>query len=288
MLYTNSIEAIYKNYLDGFRHFEIDLVGLADGSIITAHDGSEKQFGIVDERTFGEVNFEDVRLKSRNGYTIMTAEHLLNIAKRLNVYMILDVKNRHREIYTKIYNLAKSQDILHLLIPQTYNEATVADVRDLGFPNWLMTFWGIGGRSPEKKVEFCEIHKPSIVWMRSDWWSPDFEAKVRGTGVEQIGLHAGMNNVRSREMLRRGLHVMNDCNYIIDYTKDLDVEDLNRQVDTLYRLYLRRAGDSAGVENKVKRLIDGKATLQDISIEITNSVEYSDLKTGAKPAREMQ
>ncbi|MBD7941722.1 PI-PLC domain-containing protein [Brevundimonas guildfordensis] len=288
MLYTNSIEAIYKNYLDGFRHFEIDLVGLADGSIITAHDGSEKQFGIEDNRTFGEVNFDEVRLKSPAGYTIMTAERLLDIVKRLNIYMILDIKNRHKDVYTKIYNLAEARGLLHLVIPQAYNEATVASVRNLGFPNWLMTFWGIGGRPPEKKVEFCEIHKPSIVWMRSDWWSPDFEAKVRDTGVEQIGLHAGMNNVRSREMLRRGLHVMNDCSYISEYTSDVDVENLKRQVDTLYRLYLRRAGDPAGVENKVKRLIDGKATMNDISIEITNSVEYGDLKSGAKPPREIQ
>jgi hypothetical protein len=278
MLYTNSEEAILKNYVDGFRFFEIDLAGLADGHVITAHDGSEARFGVTGGKKFGEVSLSDVSLTClKTRLTILRLERLLEIARDLQMRLILDVKNNHELVYSKIYNVAKSLDALHLVIPQAYNERTVENVKNLGFPHWLMTFWGIGRRSPEEKVQFCEIHRPSIVWMRADTWSPNFEAQVRNTGVQDVGLHANMDAVRSREFLRRGLHVMNDCTYIDAYDEDVDAALISEQINALYRLYLKRKPDTDGLNKKLDRVVAGKSTINDVRVEIINSAEHKAL-----------
>src|SRR4051812_27667021 len=74
--YTNSKQAFASSYAAGFRYFEMDIVQLADGNVITAHERFESRYGINDRR-FWEVELADVK-RYRDNYDFFTIDELLN------------------------------------------------------------------------------------------------------------------------------------------------------------------------------------------------------------------
>jgi glycerophosphoryl diester phosphodiesterase len=74
-LYTNSLEAFQRNYGRGFRVFEVDLVRLADGTALIAHDGLEANYGL--NKSFKDATWADLAGHKYLGrYTILRAQEL--------------------------------------------------------------------------------------------------------------------------------------------------------------------------------------------------------------------
>jgi len=63
--YTNSREAVLLNYGTGFRHFEVDFVRTRDGTVVTAHDGSEGEYGMPAGLTFACADAADIKKHSQ-------------------------------------------------------------------------------------------------------------------------------------------------------------------------------------------------------------------------------
>ena len=57
-VYSNSLEAFQRNYGRGFRVFEVDLVRLADGTALLAHDGLEANYGL--NKPFTQATWADL------------------------------------------------------------------------------------------------------------------------------------------------------------------------------------------------------------------------------------
>ena len=285
MLYTSSREAIFKNYIDGFRIFEIDAVSLADGEIITAHDGAEPQFRVPAGKKFHEVGIKDVSLTHHSGtFTILRLQDLCDVVKQLGIMVILDVKNNHEYVYNQLYQIASDWGVLNQFMPQAYNEQTLLHLRWRNFPYYLMTLWGIGTRSETEKIEFCTKFVPPIVWFRDEWYSQEFVSSLRSAGVTQLGVHARseypLTRTRCLEFMALGLHVMNQCVFVSDPNLDEDTyrKRVTMEVDMLYRLYLKRAAEPHGLNEKVERLVLGKCNIMDVRAEICTSDEAMRLR----------
>lgn len=288
-LYTNAKQAILRNYNRGFRHFEIDLVGLADGRVITAHDGAETRFGLPPGVAFEQARFDAIRLQPEGeDYEILTLEGLCRLAEALDIVVVADVKNRHEHVYAELARLWRAAGRLGTLVPQAYDEASVALVRRQGFPEWLATMWGIGGRSESEKLAFCASERPKVVWCRQDWCTPAFEAALRRVGVEHVGVHGDMTPGRCAAFMRRGVHVMNDCEFIdalpgtADAAPTLTPQQATELVEFCYRWYLDRPADPGGLAEKAARVADGMASIDRLEGEFVSSAEYRD-KPRTKP-----
>ena len=91
-IYSNSLEAFQRNYGRGFRVFEVDLVRLADGTALLAHDGLEANYGL--NKPFTQATWADLAGHKYLGrYTILRVQELARLLRQHpDMYVILDSK----------------------------------------------------------------------------------------------------------------------------------------------------------------------------------------------------
>ena len=65
--YTNSREAFVESYRKGFRAFEVDMVRLADGVTVLAHDLRAKHYGIPKSTEIAELTSGQMRTRRFDG-----------------------------------------------------------------------------------------------------------------------------------------------------------------------------------------------------------------------------
>ena len=114
--YSNSREGFRQAYAAGFRIFEVDLVLLADGAVLAAHDQHEHLYGL--DRIFSELTREDMAgVKWREHYTPMFVETLLQeLAAKPDAWLILDTKIHHLEILQAV--IAVGQVVAPCALPR--------------------------------------------------------------------------------------------------------------------------------------------------------------------------
>ena len=244
LTYTSSPEAIAWNYACGFRWFEVDIVRLGgDGSIITAHDGQEPAYGLAAVGDFATAHLADLRDVRTEGVSWCTLPRLLHLLQRLpGAHFILDVKGDRPEVYAALAAEATAAGVLDRVVPQAYNPTCCDDLRRLRFPRWLLTMWGMfGALDTAGMVALVAAQRPRIVWLWSQWWTPDLDAEFRRLGVQHVGVHGGMTRDKCCGFLREGVCVMNDCAFIED--PRIATPAL---VEAAYRAVLHREVDASG------------------------------------------
>jgi glycerophosphoryl diester phosphodiesterase len=128
--YTNTLEAFQYNYDRGYRVFEADQVVLADGTVVVAHDGTEKSYGL--SKPFKDATWADLEgHKFMGKYTILRAQDLIALLKQYtDAYVILDLKYEGVRAYTTYVRLAgRDPAIVERLMPHVADPATLAAMR---------------------------------------------------------------------------------------------------------------------------------------------------------------
>jgi glycerophosphoryl diester phosphodiesterase len=115
--YTNSLEAFQRNYARGFRVFEVDLVRLADGTALLAHNGLEANYGL--NKPFTEATWADLAGHKYLGrYTILRAQDLARLLRdHPDMYVILDSKYSRLEIYKTMLRYAPERSLRERIFP---------------------------------------------------------------------------------------------------------------------------------------------------------------------------
>jgi glycerophosphoryl diester phosphodiesterase len=128
-LYTNSLEAFQRNYGRGFRVFECDLVRLADGTALVAHDGLEANYGL--NKPFTEATWADLAGHKYLGkYTILRAQELAGLLRaHPDIYVILDSKYARLEIYKRVLRYAPERSIRERIFPHVAERAELSELR---------------------------------------------------------------------------------------------------------------------------------------------------------------
>lgn len=141
--YTNSIEALDRNYAAGFRFFEIDLLFTRDGKLVALHDWEdnfEKLFGRGFAPPLSEAQFKRAVAEGVPGYRVPALDELLAwLAAHTDALLITDVKERNLEALSLI--AAKRPRLRARIIPQIYRPDEYAPVRELGFETVIWTLY---------------------------------------------------------------------------------------------------------------------------------------------------
>lgn len=128
--YTNSIEAFKESYEKGFRYFEVDLVLLNDGNILTAHDAHEADYGL--DKPFTRATREELAGAKVNGkYTPLFGDQFIKLVRDYpDVYIMLDTKMEHTKIIASLADAAgRDPGVMNRLIPHVSDQKNLDEVR---------------------------------------------------------------------------------------------------------------------------------------------------------------
>jgi FG-GAP-like repeat len=128
-LYSNSREAFDHNYARGFRVFEVDLVRLADGTALVAHDGLEANYGL--SKSFKQATWADLAGKKYLGrYTIMRSQDLVALLRRHpDAHFILDSKWSRFDIYKTILRQGPEKSVRERMLPHIEDRVELTEFR---------------------------------------------------------------------------------------------------------------------------------------------------------------
>jgi glycerophosphoryl diester phosphodiesterase len=128
-LYTNSLEAFRRNYGRGFRVFEVDVVRLADGTALLAHDGLEANYGL--NKPFTEATWADLAGHKYLGrYTILRVQELARLLRdHRDMYVILDSKYARLSIYRSMLRYAPERSLRERIFPHVEDRAELSEFR---------------------------------------------------------------------------------------------------------------------------------------------------------------
>jgi glycerophosphoryl diester phosphodiesterase len=127
--YTNSLEAFQRNYGRGFRVFEVDLVRLADGTALLAHNGLEANYGL--NKPFTEATWADLAGHKYLGrYTILRVQELARLLRdHRDMYVILDSKYARLDIYRSMLRYAPERSLRERIFPHVEDRAELSEFR---------------------------------------------------------------------------------------------------------------------------------------------------------------
>jgi len=128
-VYSNSLEAFQRNYGRGFRVFEVDLVRLADGTALLAHDGLEANYGL--NKSFKEATWADLAGHKYLGrYTILRTQELAKLLRdHPDMYVILDSKYARLDIYRNMLRQAPERSLRERIFPHVEDRVELTAFR---------------------------------------------------------------------------------------------------------------------------------------------------------------
>jgi glycerophosphoryl diester phosphodiesterase len=128
-IYSNSLEAFQRNYSRGFRVFECDLVRLADGTALLAHDGLEANYGL--NKPFDQATWADLAGHKYLGqYTILRSQDLAGLLRaHPDIYVILDSKYARLDIYKNMLRQAPERSLRERIFPHVEDRAELSEFR---------------------------------------------------------------------------------------------------------------------------------------------------------------
>jgi glycerophosphoryl diester phosphodiesterase len=128
-LYSNTLEAFRRNYDRGFRVFEVDVVRLADGTALLAHDGLEANYGL--NKPFAEATWADLAGRKYLGrYTILRVQELARLLRdHPDMYVILDSKYARLSIYKSMLRHAPERSLRERIFPHVEDRAELTEFR---------------------------------------------------------------------------------------------------------------------------------------------------------------
>ena len=131
-LYTNSLDAFLHNYDRGFRVFEIDFVVLSDGTVLAAHPGFERHYGLT--KPFNESTWADVQGNKFAGrYTIMRSNEVVQLLRDFpDIYVVLDTKYQHDHVFRRfVAQTGGSHALMDRVLPHIKDQAELDRYRNM-------------------------------------------------------------------------------------------------------------------------------------------------------------
>ncbi len=208
--YTNSREAFDASYANGFRAFEFDLVTLADGEVLVAHDYDEAKYGI--HTRFAELTRPQVEGARWHGkYEILFAEDLIDLMVELpDIWIILDTKVDHTAIAAAMLALAPDDTVRDRLVPHLDSEEHVAELAELyPFPERLIAVYRWGGGDPEQLERMARLGIDDIMMWFDSRWSETTQARMVEAG-HHVWVHTPPEPAQLEAFRARGVGVYSD------------------------------------------------------------------------------
>lgn len=140
MTYTNSLEALNKNYAEGERFFELDFDITSDGVPVVIHGW--EQMNLYKNGEIGKqyTSKEFISFKRKDKLTQMNIDILANwLETHEGSYIITDVKSDNVKVLSTI--ASKYPSLKNRFVPQIYKLRQYSAVRELGFEDIILTLY---------------------------------------------------------------------------------------------------------------------------------------------------
>lgn len=210
--YTNSREAFAVSYANGFRAFEFDLIRLADGEVLVAHDYREDEYGLPDGTfpTLTRPEVEDLRWMGK--YPVMFAEDLIGLmVDHPDAWIILDTKlGNHAAIAAALVAAAPDDTVRDRMVPHLTSEAHVIELEAVyPFPERMIANYQWDGTDAEQleRMERLGIDNIMMSWK---WrWSEETQATMDAAG-RHVWVHTPAEPEQMLDFTARGVGVYSD------------------------------------------------------------------------------
>ncbi len=214
--YTNSLEAFQRNYERGFRVFEVDLVRLADGTALLAHDGLEANYGL--NKSFHEATWADLAgHRYLDRYTILRSQDLVRLlAEHPDAYVILDSKWERLEIYRTILGQARQRSMRERILPHVEDQAELNAFRT-AYPlqNYVVALYHTQYRGlfdDPQVVDFARRNRTPAVTM---WWRErDFSISLAANSQQRRRFSRPFSDALKAAGAVAHVHTLGDPNQI--------------------------------------------------------------------------
>ena len=209
-IYTNSRAAFDVSYLNGFRVFEFDLLRLADGTVVAAHDGYEATYGL--DRAFGDATRSDVEgLAFQGRYPLLFAADIVELMEEHpDVWVILDSKWEHTEIARTFVELTDDSSVLDRMVPHLAGPEHVAELAQLyPFPEQMVAIyrWPLADEAMVETMLLYDIDNVMMWWDRR--WTPRVQALLDEAELN-TWVHTPAQAEVIDDFLDRGVRVYSD------------------------------------------------------------------------------
>ncbi len=200
--YTNSLEALEKNYEAGFRAFEIDLSFTSDRELVCLHDWDESFTRSFDLPPASPVSLQEFErlVQERSSVTKCTLASLMHwFDEHHDAILITDVKERNLEALEHIST--RYPQLLSRIVPQIYQPDEYESVKAFGFEQLIWTLYLYPGGTQS----VLESLKDMTLWavsMNSDRAQEDLPRRLDELGIptyaHTINQYADLLYLRTR------------------------------------------------------------------------------------------
>ena len=138
--YTNSLNALERNFEKGFRIFEIDFSLTTDNKVIMLHDTSFTMKDLFGSDAMRFTHEKFIKSKTKYNLDLMDIDILANWLKNhTDAYVIIDYKKDGMQILKSICD--KCGEILQRFYVQIYTFEEYSDIREMGFGEIILTLY---------------------------------------------------------------------------------------------------------------------------------------------------
>lgn len=210
--YSDTREAFEASYRNGFRAFEVDLILLADGEVLVAHDYREDQYGLTDG-TFPTMTRPELEgLQFEGKYEIMFSDDLIGMmVDHPDVWMILDTKlEAGTEIARVLLELAPDDGVRDRMVPHLTSEEHVAQLAEIyPFPERMLAHYQWTGDDAEHLERMERLGLDDIMMSFNYRWSEETQAAMDAAG-HHVWVHTPHDVADIERFRDRGVGVYTD------------------------------------------------------------------------------
>jgi hypothetical protein len=186
--YTNSRDAFELNYARGFRVFECDQVILADGTVLVAHDGLERYYGL--NKPFEDATWAELSGHQFGGrYGIMRAQDIVQLLRdHPDIYVILDFKDQPDRTFAQYLRITGGdRSLVERLFPHIADATQLRAVRrKYPVQNYVVSLYN--------SQAYGKLDDPAVVdWVRRDripslmMWQGQRDRSISLTANHKLG-----------------------------------------------------------------------------------------------------
>ncbi|HDZ76829.1 MAG TPA: amidohydrolase [Candidatus Omnitrophica bacterium] len=178
---TNSLEALDKNYANGFRFIELDFEWTSDEHLVLIHDWKKSMTRLFNESPGNYTLREYENLNMINGLTQMTLDDLAKWVRRhQDVYIVTDIKRYNSKGLRLISD--RFPGIVGNFIPQIYYFQEYWLARKMGYKHIILTLYR-SEYSDEEILSFVSKNYLAAVTMPIKRANTRLPAKLKQMGV---------------------------------------------------------------------------------------------------------
>lgn len=209
--YTNTREAFEVSYANGFRTFELDLIRLADGEVVVAHDYHEDEYGLA-EGSFPTLTRDELAgARWRDKYDLLFADDLVALMlEHPDIWVILDTKlGAHLEIAEHLVAQAPAE-VLDRMVPHLASEEHAVALAALyPFPERMIAVYRWGGSDASQLERMARLGIDNIMMWWDSRWSEATQAAMDAAG-HHVWVHTPDAPMVIDDFIDRGVGVYSD------------------------------------------------------------------------------